>query len=121
MFASARKAELEAEDAIRKYAEFVPCPPYNGQECDERIGKWCVYYEPAGKSLPKEPKQVGEARDRAIVELQKAFDVAPARPAIVYPLVRLPCGLARVAARVRRQQHDAGEAGLDTGAGAAPE
>ena len=90
LFAEARKAELEAEEAIRKYAEFKPGgPPYNGQECDERIGRWCVYYEPAGQQLPKEPKKVVAARGKAIEALTRAFAAAPARSATVFPLVRL--------------------------------
>lgn len=89
LFAAARKAELVAEEAIRKYAEFKPGPPYNGQECDERIGKWCIYYEPAGQQPPKEPAKVGKARDETIVALRKAFDAAPARTPTVFPLVRL--------------------------------
>lgn len=89
LFAEARKAELEAEEAIRKYAEFKPGPPYNGQECDERIGRWCIYYEPAGQQPPREPKKVGQARDEAIVALSNAFNAAPARTATVFPLVRL--------------------------------
>lgn len=89
LFAAAQKAEMTAEEAIRKYAEFKPGPPYNGQECDEQIGKWCIYYEPAGQQLPREPAKVGKARDEAIVALKKAFDVAPGRTATVFPLVRL--------------------------------
>lgn len=89
IFDAARKAEVEAEAAIRKYAEFKPGPPYNGQECDERIGKWCVYYEPAGQQLPKEPGKVAKARALAIAALKEAFDVVPARTATVFPLVRL--------------------------------
>src|SRR5688572_4809030 len=89
IFAAARKAEMEAEEAIRKYAEFKPGPPYNMQECDEQIGKWCIYYEPAGKDLPKEPGKVTKARADAIVALKKAFAVAPGRAATVFPLVRL--------------------------------
>ncbi|MGQ0814083.1 MAG: tetratricopeptide repeat protein [Gemmatimonadota bacterium] len=88
-FAAARKAELEAEEAIRKYAEFKPGPPHNGQECDEHIGKWCIYYEPAGQQPPKEPAKVGKAREEAIVALRQAFAVAPARTQTVFPLVRL--------------------------------
>jgi hypothetical protein len=89
LFAAARKAELAAEEAIRKYAEFKPIGPTALQECDERIGKWCIYYEPAGQQPPKEPGKVGKARDEAIVALRKAFDVAPGRTATVFPLVRL--------------------------------
>ena len=89
IFAAARKAELEAEEAIRKFAEFKPGPPYNGQECDEHIGKWCIFYEPAGQQLPKESGKLTKARDAAIVALKKAFDVAPARTSTVFPLVRL--------------------------------
>ena len=66
VFAAARKAELEAEEAVRKFAEFKPGPPYNLQECDERIGNWCIYYEPAGQQLPKESGKVDKARDEAI-------------------------------------------------------
>ena len=88
-FSAARKAELTAEEAIRKYAEFKPGPPYNGQECDERIGKWCVYYEPAGQQAPKEPSKVGKARAEAIVALKKAFDIAQGRTETAFPLVRL--------------------------------
>ena len=89
VFAEARKAEITAEEAIRKYAEFKPGPPYNGQECDERVGRWCVYYEPAGQQLPKEPSKVGKARAEAIIALKKAFDMAPGRSETVLPLVRL--------------------------------
>jgi hypothetical protein len=89
VFDAARKAELEAEAAIRKHAEFKPGPPYNGQECDEHIGKWCVYYEPAGQQPPKEPGKVGKARAEAIVALTRAFELAPGRTATVLPLVRL--------------------------------
>lgn len=89
VFATARATELNAEEAIRKYAEFKPGPPYNGQECDEKVGKWCLYYEPAGHDAPKEPSKVIKARGEAIVALKKAFDVAPARPTTAYPLVRL--------------------------------
>ncbi|HEX6559389.1 MAG TPA: hypothetical protein VF021_07995 [Longimicrobiales bacterium] len=89
LFATAHNLEIEAESAIRKYAEFKPGPPYNGQECDERIGSWCIYYEPAGQHPPREPGKVGKARKDAIVALRKAFDVAPARTQTVFPLVRL--------------------------------
>jgi hypothetical protein len=89
LFATARAAELEAEESIRKYAEFKPGPPYSMQECDERIGGTCIYYEPAGQQLPKEPAKVGAARDKAINALRRAFDAAPARTATVFPLVRL--------------------------------
>jgi hypothetical protein len=89
LFAAARKAELDAEEAIRKFAEFKPGPPYSMQECDEQIGIWCIYYEPAGVQLPKESSKVGKARDEAIITLRKVFDVAPARTATVFPLVRL--------------------------------
>jgi hypothetical protein len=89
LFKAARKAELDAEEAIRKYAEFKPGPPYNGQDCDEKIGKWCVYYEPAGQNPPKEPGKVAKARQEAIVVLKKAFDAAPGRTETIYPLVRL--------------------------------
>ena len=89
VFARARKAELEAEEAIRKYAEFKPIGPSALQECDERIGNWCIYYDPAGQQLPEEPGKVGKARDEAIAALMNAFNVAPARTATVFPLVRL--------------------------------
>jgi hypothetical protein len=90
LFAAARTAELFAEEAIRKFAIFRPeGPPYNLQECDEQIGNWCIYYEPAGRSLPDEPSKVVKARQEAIVALRKAYDVAPGRTATVYPLVRL--------------------------------
>ena len=89
LFAAARKAELEAEEAIRKFAEFKPGPPYNGQECDEHIGRWCIYYEPAGQQPPKEPSKVVKARGEAIVALRAAFDADHARSATVFPLVRL--------------------------------
>lgn len=89
IFAAARKAELTAEEFIRKWAEFVPGPPYNGQECDERIANWCIYYEPAGKKLPKEPSKVTKARSEAVIALKAAFAAAPARTETVFPLVRL--------------------------------
>jgi hypothetical protein len=120
VFASARKAELEAEEAIRKYAEFKPGPPYNGQECDEHIGKWCVYYEPAGQQPPKEPGKVGKARAQAIVALKQAFDLVPGRTATAFPLVRLlvkdgrPDEAVQVAQAYARA-HDSAEAHMVTG------
>ena len=89
IFSAARKAELAAEEAIRKYAQFNPGGPTALQDCDERIGRWCIYYEPAGQKPPSEPGKVAKARQEAIVALKKAFDVAPARTETVYPLVRL--------------------------------
>ena len=89
LFAAARKAEVEAEEAIRKYAEFKPDGPTSLQECDEHIGTWCIYYDPPGRPRHKEPSKVTKARQEAIVALKKAFDVAPGRTATVYPLVRL--------------------------------
>ncbi|HEY0672087.1 MAG TPA: tetratricopeptide repeat protein [Longimicrobiales bacterium] len=89
VFATARKAELEAEAAIRKYAEFKPMGPSALQECDERIGRWCIYYEPKGLELPQEPGKVARAREQAIVALQKAFALDAARTPTVFPLLRL--------------------------------
>ena len=89
IFAAARRAELTAEEAIRKFAEFKPIGPSSLQECDEHIGNWCIYYDPAGKQLPKEPKKVARARADALILLRQAFEIAPARMATAYPLVRL--------------------------------
>ena len=89
VFAAARKAELAAEEAIRKFAEFKPIGPSSLQECDENIGNWCIYYDPAGKQLPEESKKVAKARADALGALKQAFELAPARTATVYPLVRL--------------------------------
>ena len=89
LFARARAAELEAEEAITKYAEFKPGPPYSLQECDERIGGTCIYYEPAGQQRPKEPAKVSAARARAIDILRTAFAAAAGRSETVFPLVRL--------------------------------
>ena len=89
VFAAARKAELEAEEAIRKFAQFKPLGPTGLQECDERLGNICIYYDPAGLKLPEEPSKVAKARREAIVALKKAYDVAPGRTATIYPLVRL--------------------------------
>ena len=89
VFAAARKAELEAEEAIRKFAEFNPGGPTALQECDEHIGRWCIYYEAKGQKTPKESGKVAKARKEAIVALQKAQVIAPGRTATVYPLVRL--------------------------------
>ncbi len=89
LFADARAAEITAEEAIRKFAEFKPEGPTSLQECDERVGNWCLYYEPAGKSLPKEPSKVAKARQDAIAVLQRALAADPGRAATVFPLVRL--------------------------------
>ena len=89
IFAEARKAEIEAEEAITKFAKFEPIGPTGLMECDERVGRWCIYYDPAGKTLPNEQPKVTKAREEAIVALQKAFALAPGRAATVFPLVRL--------------------------------
>ena len=89
VFQAARKAEMEAEESIRKYAEFKPGPPYNGRDCDERVGRYCITYENGQEKLPPEPGKVAKARAAAIVALNKAFELAPGRSATVFPLVRL--------------------------------
>lgn len=89
LFAAARKAEITAEEAIRKFAEFKPIGPTGLMECDEQVGIWCIYYEPAGQQLPKESPKLAKARAEAIAVLLKAFDAAPGRAATVFPLVRL--------------------------------
>jgi hypothetical protein len=120
LFVSARKAELTAEEAIRKYAQFTPMGPTALQECDERIGRWCIYYEPAGQQAPKESDKVVKARKDAIVALKKAFDAAPARTETVYPLVRLLVREGRAAealdvARAYRTARDSADAHMIMG------
>lgn len=86
------------------------------RECDERIGRYCIFFETGHEALPAEPKPVTEGRDRAIAALLRAAAAAPDAREIVYPLVRyLPLSgrageavdVARAYARASRDTTDA--------------
>jgi hypothetical protein len=90
LFRAARRAESEYETSVRRFAPVSFDLPRHSP-CDEIVGRFCIYYESGGDSLPAEPEPIRLARDKAIAVLAKARDVMPlATPtAIAFPLVRL--------------------------------
>lgn len=83
---SAVRAEATFESSIRRFAPIGVTTPNRG-DCDEIVGRYCVYYDPGRDSLPAEPAQVALARDSAIKALQRAAPIAP--PRLIHSLVRL--------------------------------
>ena len=57
-------------------------------ECDERIGRLCMWHERSDEEIPEEPPQVREARKRLILNLQEAAAALPADGWITGQLVK---------------------------------
>ena len=84
----ALRAESEYESGIRRFAPVSHSAPRSGP-CDEIVGRYCIYYESGGDTLPPEPAAVTKARNRAISLLLRAHQAMPASMRIAFPLVRL--------------------------------
>ena len=110
-FKAARSAEAEYERAARRLAPLGTSE--QGGECDEYVGRFCLYYDSGRDPLPAEPPEIRQFRERAIDRLETALAFNPARPATAFPLVRLylenrqPAGAVAVAHRFRAASTDA--------------
>src|SRR3970282_376933 len=57
-----------AFEARRRH--LLPIGSPGGGRCDERIGRFCYWYDERDTSLPAEPPRVREARARFLAELE---------------------------------------------------
>lgn len=57
-------------------------------ECSERIGRFCLWHERRDTEIPEEPIEVREARERLLIDLERAAAALPEDPWIVGQLVR---------------------------------
>jgi hypothetical protein len=66
--------------------------PYENESssggCDERIGRYCYWYQPFSSPTPREPEAVGQARERLLRQLATAGERLPGDGWIVGQLVR---------------------------------
>ena len=67
VLAQARAAQ-RAFEARRRH--LLPIGSSGGGRCDERIGRFCYWYDEGDTSLPAEPPSVHEARARFLIELE---------------------------------------------------
>jgi hypothetical protein len=100
VFKAARQAEKTYLASIRYHAPFDPRSE-SPRECDEILGRFCIYYNPHGADLPAEPREVARARNRAITALAAAATLAPGRSAVAFPLVRFLVAAGRPADAVQ--------------------
>lgn len=70
-----RQAQMNFEQ--RRRASLPVSLGHLGTSCDERIGRFCYWYEDAGASPPQEPRRIGEARDRLLEVLDDAAAAVP--------------------------------------------
>jgi len=87
LYRVARSAEAEYERAARRLAPLDPRPTRTATGCDEVVGRFCVYYDSRRDTLPTEPTQVGDYRNRAIRALRAAYAVNRSRTATLFPLI----------------------------------
>jgi hypothetical protein len=75
------------------------------RRCDERIGRYCYWYEPSSDPALREPKVVGRARERLVRDLEAAAGRLPGDGWITGQLVRYLAehGLADSAVGVARR------------------
>jgi hypothetical protein len=71
-----------------------------GDRCDERIGRYCYWYEPSSASAPPEPEVVGRARERLLRDLATAGRRLPGDGWITGQLVRYLAEHGRAASAV---------------------
>jgi len=84
----ALRAESEYESGVRRFAPVSHSSPRSGP-CDEIVGRYCIFYESGGDTLPPEPAEVTAARNKALSLLLRAQRAMPSSQQIAIPLVRL--------------------------------
>lgn len=120
LFQAAKRGETTYEMTILKRAPLVLGSASAGRDCDEIIGRYCVWFDDEpGDTLVSEPTEIRIARDTAIARIGRASTLAPGRPNFAYPLVRLLVEADRTAEAVevarayaRARNHDSASAML---------
>lgn len=85
VLSQARRSQQRFE-RVRRY-HFPKGYAHTG-ECDERIGRLCMWHERGDDEIPEEPPEVREARKRLILDLQEAAAALPADGWIAGQLVK---------------------------------
>src|SRR5439155_1438676 len=91
---SAREAQAEFE-SVRRHnlpTQFGA----GGTDCDERIGRFCFWYDDGAASPgspPPEPERIGRARDRLVARLDTAAPLRRARRVRGAVMVARPAAL----------------------------
>ncbi|HEY0811501.1 MAG TPA: hypothetical protein VGD49_15130, partial [Longimicrobiales bacterium] len=88
LYRAARTAEAEYERAARRLAP-IAASHGRGDQCDEIVGRFCLYYDSGRDTLPTEPKEIGRYRLRAVDALRAALAANPSRQATAFPLIRV--------------------------------
>ncbi len=67
-----------AQDAFERSRRFqLPISSGGGGRCDERIGRFCYWYDDGDTSLPAEPEPIKTSRDRLLATLASAHADRP--------------------------------------------
>jgi len=83
---AARQAQ-ERFEVVRRVN--LPASTGSGRgRCDERIGRFCYWYDPDDPPHPPEPAVIGRARDRLLESLARAVAEAPGDPWVIGQEVR---------------------------------
>ncbi len=82
----ARHAQADFEQTRR--ASLPLSPGHFGSSCDERIGRFCYWYDEAGASPSEEPRRIGDAREQLLAVLDGAAVAVPGDPWIAGQRVR---------------------------------
>jgi len=86
LHAAIREAAAEYE---RMRTSKAPHQLQQNNFCDEQVGPWCVVWDRGRpRELPPEPKEVIDARNRAIDAYSSAFNIAPSDTLVASFLVR---------------------------------
>ncbi|KPK79498.1 MAG: hypothetical protein AMS25_12490 [Gemmatimonas sp. SM23_52] len=85
ILSQARRSQ-ERFELVRRY--HFPKGYARTGECDERIGRLCMWHQRGDDEIPEEPSEVREARKRLILDLEEAAVVLPADDWITGQLVK---------------------------------
>ncbi len=66
----------------------LPITPTGGGRCDERVGRFCYWYDPGEPPPPPEPPRIAAARAELLATLDDLAALAPADPWIAGQRVR---------------------------------
>lgn len=86
---AAKRAQAEYEFLARSRAP-IRMAPGGRQQCDEVVGRFCLFFDPSERDtpLPPEPVQARRARKEAIGALARAAERAPTEARVARSLVR---------------------------------
>lgn len=86
----ARDAEADYERALRWYAPVSLGGMPEGDRCDERVGRFCLFFDDSEENRPLPPTnpKVVVARRAAVSALRRAFSAAPGDRRVADALIR---------------------------------